>query len=329
MPRQILNITSIEEIKRVQDAILNNEDFEFGEIKPITYMLKLDGGRFAENHASIIDADIAKIIVSHQENYTKLLNELERNFEIEFSDEARVLKFKLQDGCLELISELLGLEGLKNMESKHLMYVILGIAAMWFSYSSYTYNVDAELQKVKTHSEVKIKEMEIAEKQSATQAEKEDRQRERETYQDIVNKILEKDNEIKLNKNLQDAINKPKQVTVSVLKDNEKVKIDNQTLTKANEPLYEYVTPSVDDIEEAPIEGIYTLEYYNFVKDGKMFKIVGISPLANSETISADKRMRLMTKAETQQQVKLKIKIVKDGITKKPIKAFILDYIEN
>lgn len=171
--------------------------------------------------------------------------------------------------------------------------------------------------------------MEIAEKQSATQAEKEDRQRERETYQDIVNKILEKDNEIKLNKNLQDAINKPKQVTVSVLKDNEKVKIDNQTLTKANEPLYEYVTPSVDDIEEAPIEGIYTLEYYNFVKDGKMFKIVGISPLANSETISADKRMRLMTKAETQQQVKLKIKIVKDGITKKPIKAFILDYIEN
>ena len=329
MPRQILNITSIEEIKRVQDAILNNEDFEFGEIKPITYMLKLDGGRFAENLASIIDADIAKIIVSHQENYTKLLNELERNFEIEFSDEARVLKFKLQDGCLELISELLGLEGLKNMESKHLMYVILGIAAMWFSYSSYTYNVDAELQKVKTHSEVKIKEMEIAEKQSATQAEKEDRQRERETYQDIVNKILEKDNEIKLNKNLQDAINKPKQVTVSVLKDNEKVKIDNQTLTKANEPLYEYVTPSVDDIEEAPIEGIYTLEYYNFVKDGKMFKIVGISPLANSETISADKRMRLMTKAETQQQVKLKIKIVKDGITKKPIKAFILDYIEN
>jgi len=329
LPRQILNITSVEEIKIVQKAILNNEDFKFGEIKPITYMLKLDGGRFAENHSSIIDADIAKIILSHQENYTKLLNELERNFGIEFPDKARILKFKMQDGCLELISELLGLEGLKNMESKHLMYVILGISLMWFSYSSYNYNVEAELEKVKIQSEVKIKEMELAEQQAATKAEKEDRQRERETYQEIINKILEKDNEIKLNKNLQDAINKPKQVTVSVLKDGENVNIDSHTLTKANEPEYNYIEPIVNDIEEEPIEGTYILEYYNFVKDGKLFKIQNVAPLANSETISADKRMRLMTKAETQQQVKLRIKIIKDGVTKKPIKAFILDYIEN
>lgn len=329
MPTQVFNITNVDEIKRVREAILNNEDFELGEIKPITYMLKLDGGRFAEHHASIIDADIAKIIVSHQENYTRLINELERNFEIVFDEEAKVLQFKLQDGCLELISDLLGLEGLKRMESKHLMFVILGISLMWFSHSAYTHNVEADLQKVKTHSEQKIREMEAAEERAADQREKEDRQRERETYQDLVNKILEKDKEVKINKTLQNAINKPKQVTVSVLKDGENVNIDNHTLTKANEPEYNYVEPTVDDIEEDPIEGTYLLEYYNFVKDGKMFKIQGVSPLANSETISAAKRMRLMTKAETKQEVKLKIKIVKDGVTKKPIKAFILDYIEN
>lgn len=326
---QILNITSIVEIERVREAILNNEDFKLGEITPITYMLKLDGGRFAENHASIIDADIAKIILSHQENYTKLLNELERNFEIEFDENAKILKFKLQDGCLELISDLLGLEGLKTMESRHLMYVILGIALMWFSYTAYNHSVDTDLEKVKVQSDLKIKEMEIVEKQATTQLEKEDRQRERETYQEMVNKILEKDTELKLNKNLQNAINKPKQDTLSVLKNGENVKFDNRILTKANEPIYEYIAPVANDIEEAPIDGIYTLEYYNFVKDGKMFKIQGISPLANSETISTEKRMRLVTKAETKQQVKLKIKIVKDGVTKKPIKAFILDYIEN
>lgn len=326
---QILNITSIQEIEKVREAILNNEDFKLGEITPITYMLKLDGGRFAENHASIIDADIAKIILSHQENYSKLLNELERNFEIEFDEDAKILKFKLQDGCLELISDLLGLEGLKNMESRHLMYVILGIALMWFSYTTYNHSVDIDLAKVKVQSDLKIKEMEIVEKQATTLLEKEDRQKERETYQEMVNKILEKDTELKLNKNLQNAINKPKQDTLSVLKNGENVKFDNQILTKANEPIYEYIAPVANDIEEAPIDGIYTLEYYNFVKDGKMFKIQGIAPLANSETISTEKRMRLVTKAETKQQVKLKIKIVKDGVTKKPIKAFILDYIEN
>ncbi len=325
---QILNITSIEEIKIVREAILNNEDFELGEIKPITYILKLDGGRFTENHASIIDIDIAKIIISHQENYTKLLNELEKNFEIDFEEKTKKLQFKLQDGCLELISELLGLEGLKKMESKHLMYVILGISLMWFSHSSYNYNVEADLEKVKIQSEQKIREMEFEEKQATDIREKEDRQKERENYQNLVNKILEKDKEVKLNKTLQNAINKPKQVTVSVLKDDENVKFDNHILTKVNESEYEYSAPIVEDIEEIPVEGIYTLEYYNFIKDGKMFKIQGISPLANSETISATKRMKLINKAETKQQVKLKIKIIKDGITQKAKKAFILDYVE-
>lgn len=39
--------------------------------------------------------------------------------------------------------------------------------------------------------------------------------------------------------------------------------------------------------------------------------------------------MQLIIKAENQQQVKLKIKFIKDGTTKKIKEAFILDYIEN
>lgn len=318
MPRQIFNITSLEEIERVRAAILNNEDFKLGEIKPITYMIKLDGGRFAEHHAAVIDADIAKVIVSHQENYSKLINELERNFEIQFNDEDKVLQFRLQDGCLEMISDLLGMEGLKRMESKHLMYVVLGISLMWFSHSAFNISVESELEKVKTQSEIKLKELEAA-----------DKQEERENYKQIIDKILEKDKEVSLNKNLQNAINKPKQVTVSILKDDEHVKFDNSVLTKESEPAFDYQEPAVDDIEEEPTINIYTLEYFNFVKEGKPFKIQGISPLANSAMLPADKRMRLMAKAELKEQVKLKVKIIKDGVTKRAKEAYILDFIEN
>ena len=71
-----LNIRTKEDLKVVQNAILNNEDFVLGEINPIPYTIKLDGGRFENYDLDYIDADVAKIILSHQENYTKLLNEL-------------------------------------------------------------------------------------------------------------------------------------------------------------------------------------------------------------------------------------------------------------
>jgi len=43
---------------------------------------------------------LAKIVLSEQENYTKLLNELTKKFNIEFSEESKILKFKLQKGSL-------------------------------------------------------------------------------------------------------------------------------------------------------------------------------------------------------------------------------------
>lgn len=313
----VLNIETVIDIERIRKAILNNEKFKIGEIKPIIYTIKLDGGRFRNYDTSIIDADIAKIVISHQTNYTKLLNELERNFKIQFSDEEKVLKFKLQDGCLEMISDVFKLDGLKNMESKHLMFVILGISLMWFTHSAFTTSVNEDITKVKEATKVKLAELDRA-----------DKKEERETYQKMVDKILDTNKALALNKNIQNAINKPKHDTIAILKNGETVNIDTATLTKANEASYEYIKPTVDDIEEDPIEGVYTLEYYNFVKDGKLFKIQGIAPLASSATISAQKRMRLMTKAETQQQVKLKIKIVKDGVTKQAKEAYILDYIE-
>lgn len=63
---QVLDITSIEEIERLREAILNNEDYKLGKVKPIKHIIKLDGGRFNHYNINYITSDIAKIILSHQ-----------------------------------------------------------------------------------------------------------------------------------------------------------------------------------------------------------------------------------------------------------------------
>lgn len=317
MPIQILNITSIEDLGKIKEAILNNEDFKLGEVEPIKHVIKLDGGRFSHYNINYITSDVAKIILTHQKNFTKLLNEIESKFEITFTDNEKELKFQLKHGCLEIFSDIFDKEVIMSMDSKHKMWTLITIAGLIvgsIGVGLYINHLDNEVQ---SHEKIEMKKLE-----------NEDRNNEREATKQYFNGLLEINKSLAQNKTIQDSINTPKKETLSVLKDGEVYKtIENETLTKNDASKFDYIAPGIQDIEEVFTE-IYTLENYNFVKDGKMFKIVGVSPLANSETIPADKRMRLMTKAETKQQVKLKIKIVKDGATKKPIKAFILDYIE-
>lgn len=317
MPR-VINIRNVEDLKIVEEAILNNEYFELGDVKPIKHVIKLDGGRFSHYDIDYITSDVAKIILSHQKNFEKLLNEIESKFGIVFTDNERELKFKLQQGCLEIFSNIFSKEAILNMDSKHKMWTLITIAGLIVGSIGTSQYIDHLNNDIQAKKEIEIQKLQNQARQSEVEATKQ--------YFDAligINKNLVQ------NKIIQDSINNPKKETLEVLKDDEVYKtMDNQNLTKNDSSRFDYIAPDIQDIEEE-VENIYTLEYYNFVKEGKMFKIVGISPLANSETISAEKRMRLMSKAETQQQVKLKIKIVKDGATKKPIKAFILDYIEN
>jgi len=68
-----LNLTTLADIETIKAAILNHEVFEIGEVLPIEYKVKLTGGRFDNYDTNYINADVAKIVLSEQENYTKLL----------------------------------------------------------------------------------------------------------------------------------------------------------------------------------------------------------------------------------------------------------------
>lgn len=307
-----LDIKTAEDIERVQLAILRNEDFVLGEITPIQYKIKLDGGRFTDYDINYIDADIAKIILSHQKNYTKFLKELESKFDIIFKEEDSILQFKLNNGCLEILGDILsGLEVIKNMDSIHQLYAILGLAGMWFGHSAYLKKIDENIKRIEIENEKISKTLNAQEK---------------EDYAKTINKALETIKEISYNKNFQHSINAPKKEIVSILHSDEKANIDNTPLTSQNIDDFEYQEVYVEDIEETEIKSFYIDTYY-FRSEFKEFKLHGIAAKANSIILDSTKRIALMNKAETASPVTLEVKYIKDGRTKAIKQVYILDYI--
>jgi len=307
---RIIDIKSVEDIEVVKHAIGDNEDFTLGKIEPFTYKIVLDGGRFKDYDVDYLDATIARIIITHQTSYDKLLKEIEKKFNVKFSQKDRLLKFKIQKGSLEFISEITSfIEVFKEMESQDIMYTILGLAGLWFSHSAYTKKIEKDIKELEIAKDTKLKELDGEEK---------------ERYAQIANSAIESMKEVLVNKNMQDAINYPKKEALSLLENGETFSVDGEKLTHSDIEEFTYVKPDIEDTEEDLELDSYTIESFNFTKPGKLFKLVGIPKMANSEIIPAKDRIKLLTKADKQEEVKLKIKMIKDGITKRIKSVYII-----
>lgn len=317
MPTKVLNITNIDDIKRIEEAILNNENFEIGEIKPIHFKLKLDGGRFENYDPRFIDKFVAKTILSQQSNYEKILKEIEKQYNVKIPSETKLLKFELEKGSLDLLTDLAALvEVFKGMESIHQLYAVLGITGGLFTYMGFGKYIDYKKHELETKSK------ETANKLSGE---------EQERYLETINKSVEAIKEISQNVVIQKAINKPKQDIADMLEHNETLTINDDTkheITKAKANEFDVIPPQIDDIEEE-IEDLYNISTYYFRSDEKYFKLDGISEKANSLPMPPKKRMKIITKAEAQKTVKLKLKIIKDGLTEKIKAVYILDYMKD
>lgn len=310
----VLDIKEVKDIEIVRAAIINNEVFTLGEIKPLTYKIILNGGRFKDYDTQYIDANVARIILVNQASYTKFLNEIEKKFDVRFTEKDKLIKFKLQKGSLEFISDIFNIaEVIKQMESQHIMYTILGLASMWFAHTSFNKKLETDIKLAEETKEIKLKELEGDEKKQ---------------YADMVNNAIAAMKDVMQDKVLQDAVNAPKKEMLTLLEDDEYLKLeDTEILRHANAPAFEYVRPMIEDIEEDPIDNPYIVESYNFYKEGKLFKLVGIPTLANSEVLGTEKRIKLMSIADKKEEVTLKVKITRDGITKRVKSIYILDIV--
>ena len=246
--------------------LFNGENVEIRNVGNITHTIKLSGGRFSDYDINYINADIAKIVLSYQDSFYKIVSILEKDFDIKDIDKNQLIKFKLERGSLDLIGDFVKnmLEAMKNMESKDKKQVLVAIiiaillGASFATYISYLRDINN------------------------TEAERENRQ--------IIARLAS-------NQDMQKAVNAPKITTASILKDDESAKFNaqEQVITNSNKQDYNFreiidTTTTQDTIDEFVILG-----YEKTLGGDRKFKmsVHGTIRQVSANLISADDRIRL------------------------------------
>lgn len=265
--------------------LFNGENVEIRNVGNITHTIKLSGGRFSDYDINYINADIAKIVLSYQDSFYKIVSILEKDFDIKDIDKNQLIKFKLKQGSLDLIGDFVKniLEAMKNMESKDKKQVLVAIiiaillGASFATYISYLRDINN------------------------TEAERENRQ--------IIARLAS-------NQDMQKAVNAPKITTASILKDDESAKFNTQeqVITNSNKQDYNFreiidTTTTQDTIDEFVILG-----YEKTLGGDRKFKmsVHGTIRQVSANLISADDRIKLAMAIERGDSIKLRIRTVKE-----------------
>ncbi|WP_103559470.1 hypothetical protein [Campylobacter concisus] len=294
-----MDINTIDDIMQLEQMLFNGENVEIRNVGNITHTIKLSGGRFSDYDINYINADIAKIVLSYQDSFYKIVSILEKDFDIKDIDKNQLIKFKLERGSLDLIGDFVKnmLEAMKNMESKDKKQVLVAIiiaillGASFATYISYLRDINN------------------------TEAERENRQ--------IIARLAS-------NQDMQKAVNAPKITTASILKDDESAKFNaqEQVITNSNKQDYNFreiidTTTTQDTIDEFVILG-----YEKTLGGDRKFKmsVHGTIRQVSANLISADDRIRLAMAIERGDSIKLRIRTVKEY--NKITEVTILDVIQ-
>ena len=294
-----MDINTIDDIMQLEQMLFNGENVEIRNVGNITHTIKLSGGRFSNYDINYINADIAKIVLSYQDSFYKIVSILEKDFDIRGIDKNQLIKFKLKQGSLDLIGDFVKniLEAMKNMESKDKKQVLVAIiiaillGASFATYISYLRDINN------------------------TEAERENRQ--------IIARLAS-------NQDMQKAVNAPKITTASILKDDESAKFNTQeqVITNSNKQDYNFreiidTTTTQDTIDEFVILG-----YEKTLGGDRKFKmsVHGTIRQVSANLISADDRIRLAMAIERGDSIKLRIRTVKEY--NKITEVTILDVIQ-
>ncbi|MGF7479069.1 hypothetical protein [Campylobacter concisus] len=312
-----IEINSVADLFEAKDFIIQTQsDVKISKVSSLEYKIKLDGGRFNDFDLSYIDADVAKIIVEYQTQYDNFIVGLEQKFNIQIPQSQRMLKFKLEKGCLEISADvkamLMGV--INNMQDWQTMTVALVAICGFFAYKSYHKFLDTQVEKIKVQ---------------AQQARDEAEQRRLETLSKMVENLS-------ADRSLQEPANRVKKSIAEVLQDQEKAiiapELDDQInapITSADKDKFRVVLSQteVPDIEEE-IDDLFHIQSQFFTSE-RPFRVKELGNVnLNSDILSLEKRITLIQKAEKQEPVNLKIKLIKDGKTQKIKNAYILDVLK-
>lgn len=313
---QNIEIHSVIDLIRAKDAMIETQgDVRITQVSELEYTIKLDGGRFSDFDFNYINADIAKIILDYQTQYNAFIDGLEQKFSIQIPQSQRMLKFKLESGCLEIsadIKEILR-EGVRLMNGWQAMVVFIVAIGGWYANDSYHKYIGLQSEKIRLQAQ-----------QSRDEAE----QRRLETVSQMV-KDLSSD------RSLQAPANQVKKSVASVLQDDEKAFIAPQIEEQASQPLtsadkdkFRVVLPTEQELPntEEEIDDFFHIDAQHFTPN-KPFRLRELRLNVNSDVIDPAKRMAIIRKADRQEPIRLKIKLIKNATTGSIEQAYIMDVI--
>jgi hypothetical protein len=285
MQKACFSINTLSDLCSLQKKLISGESVIVDKIGQISYTIKLKGGRFDNFDIGLIDADIAEIVLSYQNNFYKIVSTLEKNYNVENIDKTKLLKFKLERGSLQIeLKDLIAtlLESIKNMSDPYKVIVIVFITLAilgGYSYSEYLTHIE-NLAEISAESE---------------------------------NRRIIAD--LKSDKKLQNAVNEPKKTVATVLRDDESAVFNDEEEPITHEKVKKFEFKELADTTTTDDQiGEFTILGYEKTNSGdRKFKIdVNGIKWVSANLINADQRIKLATAIERGNNVKLKIRTVKE-----------------
>lgn len=309
----VFNIRQVSDLEFLKEKILQGEKIEIGEFCVSDCLIKLGNGRFQSYQEKTFNDDMAKVVIEYQKSYTKFLKELKKEFKINVPADAEKITFKVSKGSIEFLNpEIFSFlkEVFNNMESGHIAVVLCTIISAFCGGYIWKKKIVKDIAEIEKTAEI--------EKQKIVRDEK------REVLK-IAEGALELLKNAKDNATFERASNGYKEAIIKQLEDDESVSF-SQGKNFVRHNANEFAILETQENNEQEIEEIreVALHHYNF--KNKRFKIEGIGCEANSDILTPDKRIKLMSFADSDKKIQLKLKFIKDGKGKDK-EVYILDCI--
>lgn len=307
------NIRQVSDLEILKEKILQGEKIEIGEFCVLDCLIKLGNGRFQSYQEKTFNDDMAKVVIEYQKSYTNFLKELRKEFKIKIPTDAEKITFKVSKGSIEFLDpEIFSFlkEVFNNMESGHITVVLCTIISAFCGGYIWRKKIDKDIAEIEKTTEI--------EKQKIARDEKQ------ETLK-IAESALELLKSAKENIAFERASNGYKEAIIKQLEDDESVSF-SQGKNFVRHNANEFAIPKTQEDNNQEIEEIreVSLRHYDF--KSKRFKIENISCEANSDILAPDKRIKLMSFADSGKKIQLKLKFIKDS-KGKDREVYILDYI--
>jgi len=90
-----ITINTIDDLIVAQRRLFKGEDINIEQVGNLVHTIKLSGGRFNNYDTNYINADIAKIVLSYQDSFYRMVYILEKDFDIKGIDKNQLIRFKL------------------------------------------------------------------------------------------------------------------------------------------------------------------------------------------------------------------------------------------